>query len=88
MDAANNKSQTILKQPKGSAMLIVHYSSKKELKASIGNALKYSETSMFGPEYSDNGTFTASNRPQITGIKGREFFAQITMLDGKISKVS
>lgn len=68
-------------------MLIVHYKSKKELKESVGQKLKYQETSLFGPEYKDNGTFTASNRPQITGRGGREFFAQITMKDGLIYKV-
>ena len=69
-------------------MLIVHYASKKALKESIGQRLKYSETSMFGPEYKDNGSFTASNRPMITGIKGREFFAVIEMKNGLIHSVS
>lgn len=69
-------------------MLIVLYPSKKVLKESIGSSLKYKETSIFGPEYKDNGSFVASNRPQITGIKGREFFAEIEMKDGLISKVS
>ena len=68
-------------------MLIVHYASKKALKECVGQTLKYQETSMFGPEYKANGTFCASNRPSITGIKGREFFAEITMVDNKISKV-
>lgn len=68
-------------------MMIVHYKSKKELREAIGSKLRYSETSMFGPEYRDNGSFIASNRPQITGIKGREFFAQITMRDGLIAGV-
>lgn len=68
-------------------MLIVHYASKKALKECVGQTLKYHETSFFGPEYKANGTFCASNRPSITGIKGREFFAEITMVDNKISKV-
>lgn len=68
-------------------MLIFLYASKKEMKASIGQPLKFRETSMFGPEYVDNGKLVGSNRPQITGIKGREFFANVTMVDGKISKV-
>lgn len=68
-------------------MMIVHYPSKKALKESIGSRLKYQETSMFGPEYRSNGPFVASNRPAITGIKGREFFAKITMKDDLIYKV-
>jgi hypothetical protein len=67
--------------------MIVWYPSKKELKTAIGQRLKYIETSMFGPEYRDNGTITVANRPHITGM-GREFFAQVTMRDGIIAKVS
>lgn len=69
-------------------MLIALYPSKKDLKEHIGQTLRYQETSMFGPEYTPNGTFCVSNRPSITGIKGREFFAEVTMKDGKIEKVS
>lgn len=69
-------------------MLIVHYTSKKEMAAAVGQPLRYTETSIFGPEYKPNGTFCGSNRPSITGIKGREFFAEITMRDGKIAKVA
>ena len=67
--------------------MIVLYPSKKVLKENIGQRLKYQETSMFGPEYRDNGVLTVANRPHITGI-GREFFAQVTMKDGIIQKVS
>ena len=69
-------------------MLIALYASKKEMKEQIGQDLRYQETSMFGPEYKANGTFPVSNRPSITGIKGREFFAEVTMKDGKIAKVA
>ena len=69
-------------------MLIALYASKKEMKEQIGQSLRYRETSMFGPEYKANGTFPVSNRPSITGIKGREFFAEVTMKDGKIAKVA
>lgn len=69
-------------------MMIVFYPSKKALKESIGQELKYQETSIFGPEYKTTGKFVASNRPQITGIKGREFFAAIEMKDNKIIKVA
>jgi hypothetical protein len=68
-------------------MLIATYASKKDLKASIGQPLRYMETSAFGPEYKADGTFAVANRPHITGM-GREFFAEVTMKDGKIEKVS
>lgn len=66
--------------------LVVKYPSKKVLKESIGQRLKYIETSLFGPEYQDNGTLTVANRPHITGI-GREFFANVTMQSGLIKGV-
>lgn len=69
-------------------ILLTGYKSKKELKACLGQPLRYRETSLFGPEYTPNGEFVAAHRPQITGLKGREFFAQITMRDGLIAKVS
>jgi hypothetical protein len=69
-------------------MLILLYKSKKELKGEIGKPLKYRETSIFGPEYKENGSFFGSNRPSITGIRGREFYAKVQMKDGKIEKVS
>ena len=67
-------------------MMIADYPSKKELKANIGKPLRYQETSLFGPEYRDNGTLTVCNRPHITGHK-REFFARVTMENGLIKKV-
>ena len=54
----------------------------------IGNNLDYTETSVFGEEYKSNGVFCGSNRPHITGIKGREFFANVTMKNDKIVRVS
>lgn len=69
-------------------MLLFLYPSKKDLKANIGKPLSYDETSMFGPEYKRDGRLTGSNRPSVTGIKGREFFAQVTMKDGLIAAVS
>jgi hypothetical protein len=69
-------------------MIIAHYASKKALKECIGKRLRYEETSMFGPEFKTDGQFCVSNRPSITGIKGREFFAEVTMADGYIHKVS
>ena len=66
--------------------LVVRYPSKKELKAKIGEPLKYTETSLFGPEYRPDGVLTVANRPHITGM-GREFFANVTMENGLIKKV-
>lgn len=68
-------------------MMIVFYPSKKEMKGHIGEPLLYRETSMFGNEFKADGEFCVSNRPQITRVKGREFFATVTMKDGKIAGV-
>lgn len=68
-------------------MMILEYESKKELKDSIGKELNYEETSFFGTEFKANGTFSGCNRPSITGYK-REFFAEVTMENGKIAKVA
>lgn len=67
-------------------MLIFNYESKKAMKECIGQPLKYTETSMFGPEFKENGTMVGCNRPHLTGFK-REFFAEVVMVDGKIAKV-
>ena len=67
-------------------MMILNYESKKALRECIGNALNYTETSLFGEEYNLNGSFVGCNRPHITGFK-REFFAEITMKDGLIHTV-
>tara|TARA_B100001063_G_scaffold117393_1_gene109635 strand:- start:163 stop:369 length:207 start_codon:yes stop_codon:yes gene_type:complete len=67
-------------------MLLIHYKSKKELKSNIGKKLKYTETSIFGPEYKANGVIYAARRSHIEGF-GHEFFAEITMKNGLIVKV-
>ena len=66
--------------------MVFDYPSKKELKASIGQALKFRETSLFGPEYRSTGSLIGCNRPHITGHK-REFFASVIMKDDKIAEV-
>lgn len=66
--------------------LIANYPSKKNLKENIGSGLKYTETSIFGPEYKGDGTLTVCNRPHITGY-GREWFGRVTMQDHKIVRV-
>ena len=47
-------------------MLVTGYKSKKELKAAIGSALQYEETSFFGPEYKSTGSFVVAHRPLVT----------------------
>ncbi|MES2444475.1 MAG: hypothetical protein V4574_16740 [Pseudomonadota bacterium] len=79
-------------------MMIAPYQSKKQLAQCIGEPLRYVETSIFGPEYTDDGTFVVSNRPSLpqgakrdpsdpNGRTPREFFAEVTMKDGKIATV-
>lgn len=68
-------------------MIIFNYASKKDLKQAIGTKLNYIETSMFGDEYLSNGKLTGCNRPHMTGHK-REFFAQATIENDIITKVS
>jgi hypothetical protein len=67
-------------------MIVFDYPSKKVLKENIGKQLRYIETSMFGPEYRENGTLTGANRPHITG-QGREFFATVKLENGLIVSV-
>jgi len=68
-------------------MLLNGYTSKKSLKEAVGQSLMYTETSLFGAEFMADGTFTAAHRPAITGEKGSEFFATITMEKGLIKTV-
>jgi len=69
-------------------MMILNYSSKKELKNNIGEELNYTETSFFGEEYKSNGSFVGCNRPSLPeGTGTREFFAEVTMEDGLIKEV-
>jgi len=87
------KCQTDLIEEYIMTMLLTGYKSRKELAACIGQPLQYVETSMFGDEFMANGTFLAMHRPAlkeydgITLPKGREFGANITMVNGLISKV-
>ena len=67
-------------------MMLLNYVSKKDLKASVGKPLRYTETSLFGPEYQPDGTIYGARRPHLQG-GGREWFAQITMKGGMIDKV-
>ena len=59
------------------------YKTKKELKAAVGQSLRYEETSMFGEEYRPNGRFC------VVGPSPRErkWFAEVTMENGLIKSV-
>lgn len=65
-------------------MLAASYKSKKDLKASVGKPLRYIETSMFGPEYTPNGKFAVVGPSPYD----RKWYAQVTMENGLIKKVS
>jgi hypothetical protein len=65
-------------------MMGANYPTKKVLKAAIGQPLRYEETSFFGPEFKENGTFCVVG-PSPTQ---RKWFASVTMLNGVIAKVS
>lgn len=65
-------------------MMAANYKTKKALKESVGKRLIYTETSMFGQEYKDNGTFCVVG----PGAYDRKWYATVTMKDGLIHKVS
>jgi len=65
-------------------MMGASYKTKKELKSSIGKELRYIETSFFGPEYKENGTFCVVGP---NPYNNRKWYAEVTMRDGFISKV-
>ena len=65
-------------------MMAANYKTKKALKEAVGSELRYQETSMFGPEYTPDGSFCVVGPSPYQ----RKWFAQITMKDGVISKVS
>lgn len=65
-------------------MMGANYPTKKALKDSIGKSLKYQETSMFGSEYKENGSFCVVGPDPYN----RKWFAQVIMEDGLIKKVS
>ena len=70
-------------------MTVNTYKSKKDLKASIGQPLRYEETSHFGDQYVPNGTIYVARRPHLCVPRGgREFFAKVKMVDGRIGAVS
>jgi hypothetical protein len=65
-------------------MMGANYKTKKDLKAAVGQALRYQETSFFGPEFKENGTFcVVGPSPTV-----RKWYASVTMQNGLIQKVS
>lgn len=65
-------------------MMGASYKTKKDLKASIGQPLRYEETSMFGPEYKETGKFCVVGPSPYK----RVWYAEVTMENGLILKVS
>ena len=65
-------------------MIIFDYASKKELSEASGSPLRYTETSMYGPEYVENGTLIGTTRYSRTG---RSRCVKVVMTDGLISAV-
>jgi hypothetical protein len=65
-------------------MLVVNYKTKKSLKESLGKDLLHTETSLFGKEFKANGTFCVVGPSAYV----RKWYAEVTMKDGKIVKVT
>jgi len=64
-------------------MMGASYKTKKALKESIGKHLQYVETSMFGLEYSDNGSFCVVGPSPYE----RKWYATVVVKDGLIVEV-
>ena len=62
-------------------MLTLNYPTKKALKLCIGQPLRYTETSPHYIEFTRTGKCMGTNDPK------RSWFANVTMKNGKISKV-
>ena len=65
-------------------MIAALYKTKKALKESIGKPLRYSETSMFGPEFRENGSFAVVGPSAYE----RKWYAQVTMENGIVKRIS
>lgn len=65
-------------------MMAARYKTKKDLKASVGKRLLYTETSMFGSEYTGNGKFCVVGPSPYE----RKWFATVVMENDLIKKVS
>lgn len=60
------------------------YPTKKSLRESVGKPLRYQETSMSGPEYKRDGKFPVVG----PSAYDRKWFAEVTMKDGLIVRVT
>ena len=65
-------------------MLVAIYPTKKILKSSVGETLRYKETSIFRKEYKTDGTFPVVGPDAYK----RKWYAQVTMKNNKIEKVT
>jgi hypothetical protein len=61
------------------------YKTKKSLKETVGKPLHYVETSMFGEEYKADGKFCVVGPD---AYKDRRWYAEVTMVEGLIRKVT
>jgi hypothetical protein len=64
-------------------MLVANYKTKSDLKRAKGQALRFTETSLFGPEYSPNGRFAVVG----PSAYDRKWYAQVSVENGTITKV-
>ena len=64
-------------------MIVAKYKTKKDLKSSVGQPLRYEETSIFGLEYRATGKFCVVGPSAYE----RKWYAEVTMQDGLILKV-
>ena len=64
-------------------MGISGFKTKKALKAAIGETPCFIETSMFGPEFKGDGRYTVVGPDPYQ----RNWYATVTIKDGRISKV-
>jgi len=64
-------------------MIVAKYKTKKDLKSSVGQPLRYVETSIFGLEYRATGKFCVVGPSAYE----RKWYAEVTMQDGLILKV-
>lgn len=63
-------------------MLTAHYPTKKALKATVGQRLRFTETAIVGSEFKPDGKVLVTNHPK------RSWYAEVTMEGGLIKKVA
>jgi len=64
-------------------MLAVLYPTNKAMREAVGKPLHYQETSLFGPEYRDNGKLVFVG----PSAHNRKFYGAVTMKNGLIASV-